>query len=97
MGSDSLSQLCTWVDAAYGIHPDLKIHTGGCMSFGYGMEHCKSSKHKLNTKMSIKAKVVGVSDYLTYKIRIYLSMVAQRYDINHNILLMPFVETKSTT
>ena len=28
MGADSLSQLCTWVDSAYGVHPDLKSHTG---------------------------------------------------------------------
>ena len=31
MGADSLKQLCTWVDAAYGVHPDLKSHIGGCM------------------------------------------------------------------
>ena len=60
MGADSLSQLCTRVDAAYGVHPDLKIHTGGCMSFGYKMVHCQSRKQKLNTKNSTEAKVVGV-------------------------------------
>ena len=50
MVSDILIHLCTWVDAAYGVHPDLKIHTGGFISFGYGMVHCKSSKQKLNTE-----------------------------------------------
>ena len=34
MVSDILRQLCTWVNAAYGVHPELKSHTGGCMSFG---------------------------------------------------------------
>ena len=36
MGAERLIQLCTWVDAAYGVHPDLKSHTGGCVSSGYG-------------------------------------------------------------
>ena len=50
IGEVSLIQLCTWDDAMYVVHPDLKIHTGGCMSFGYGMVHCKSSKQKLDKK-----------------------------------------------
>ena len=64
MGAYILSQLCTWVDATYGVHPDLKIHTGGSMPFGYRMVHCKSIKKKLNTKSSTRSEVVGVSDYL---------------------------------
>ena len=34
MGSENLSQLFPWVDAEYGLHPDLKGHTGGGVSFG---------------------------------------------------------------
>ena len=87
VGEDSLSQLCEWVDDAYGVHPDLKIHTGSCMSFGYGMVHYKSSKQKLNTKSSTEAKVVGVSYYLPYNICICSFMGAQGYDIKQNILV----------
>ena len=36
MGADILSQLCTWVDAAYGAHSDLNIHTGGCLFLDMG-------------------------------------------------------------
>ena len=57
MGEDSLSQFCAWVDAAYGVHPNLKIHTGGCMSFEYVMVYYKFSNHELNKKSC-------VSDYL---------------------------------
>ena len=64
MRAYSLSQLRTWADAAYGVHSDLKIHTGGFMSFGYGVVHCKSRKQKLNTKISTGDELVGVSDYL---------------------------------
>ena len=62
--ADIPSQLCTWVDVTYGVHPDLKIHTGRCMYFGYGMVHFKSRKNKLSTKSSIEDEVVGVSYYL---------------------------------
>ena len=86
MGADRLSQLCTWVDAAYGVHPDLKIHTGGCVSFVYGIVHCKSSKKDIKTKSSTEAKLVGVSDYLPYNIWICLFVGAQGYDIKQNIL-----------
>ena len=36
IGADSLTKLMTWVDAAYGVHRDMKSHTGGAMSFGRG-------------------------------------------------------------
>ena len=64
MGTDSLNQWFTWVDATYGVHPNFESHTGSCMPFVYGMARYNSSKKKLNTKTSTKAEVVGVSDYL---------------------------------
>ena len=86
IGADRLSQLCTWVDTPYGVHPDLKIHTGGCVSFGYRMVHYKSSKQNINTKCSTGAKLAGVSDYVPYSIWICLFMGAQGQDIKQNIL-----------
>ena len=74
IGSDSLSQLFTWVDASYGVNFDLKSHTGDVMSFVYGMAYYKSSKKKINTKISTESKVVGISDYLPYKIWICFPM-----------------------
>ena len=55
MGEDSLSQLCTWVDDAYGVHPDLKIHTGSCVPFKYGMVYCNLRNHKMNKNNSTEA------------------------------------------
>ena len=52
LGADNLKKLRTWVDTSYAVHPDMKSHTGGVMSFGTGSFICKSSKHKLNTKTS---------------------------------------------
>ena len=86
MGADTLSQVCTWFDAAYRLHPNLKIHTDGCMSFGYSMIHCKSIKQTLSTQKSTEAEVVGLSDYLPYNIWFCLSTGAQGYDMEQNIL-----------
>ena len=75
----------TWVDAAYGVHQDMKSHTGGTMLFGQGVVLCKSSKQKLNTKSSTEAELVGASDYLPNTIlwvKMFLS--AQGYDVKEN-------------
>ena len=70
MGADSLNTLyMTWIDAAYAVHPNMRSHTGGCMSMmGTGTLHARSSKKKLNTKSSTEAEVVGLSEYIPYNI-----------------------------
>ena len=62
IGADSLQDMYTWIDAAYGVHEDLKSHTGGNISMGTGLVHQKSSKQKLNVKSSTEAEIVGTSD-----------------------------------
>ena len=86
MVADRISQLFICIDTTYGVKPNLKIHTGGFMSFLYRMVNCKSRKKKLNTKSSTNAKVVSVSDYLPYNIFICLFMGAQGYDTKQTIL-----------
>jgi hypothetical protein len=85
IGADSLGECRTWVDASYAVHPDMKSHTGGVMSFGTGGLVCKSSKQKLNTKSSTEAELVGASDYLPNTIWVKNFMQAQGYDITENI------------
>lgn len=34
LGVDNMTKLRSWVDAAYTLHPDMKSHTGGIISFG---------------------------------------------------------------
>ena len=86
MGVDSLLDLYTWIDAAYAVHPNMRSHTGGCMSFGRGMVHCRSSKQKLNTKSSTEAELVGVSDYLPFNIWLTNFMEGQGYKFVSNKL-----------
>lgn len=81
LGADSLNSFRTWVDASFAVHPDMRSHTGGVISFGNGGVLCKSSKQKLNTKSSTEAELVGASDYLPNTIWVKLFMEAQGHPI----------------
>ena len=86
IGCDNLDVLFTWVDAAYAVHHNMRSHTGGSMSFGWGTIHNKSSKQKLNTKSSTEAEIVGVSDYIPYNIWLVNFLKGQGYELQHNII-----------
>ena len=86
IGADDLGVLHTWIDSSYATHPDMKSHTGGVMSFGTGVIHARSNKHKLNTKSSTEAEVVRVSDYLPFNIWVRMFMEEQGYQLRQNII-----------
>jgi Reverse transcriptase (RNA-dependent DNA polymerase) len=85
LGADDLHSLCTWVDASYTVHPDMRSHTGGMISMGTGTLICKSSKQKLNTKSSTEAELVGASDYVQNTIWSKLFLEAQGHAITSNL------------
>jgi len=85
IGADSLSVIHTWADAAYGVHSDMKSHTGGTLSLGRGTIMCKSTKQKLNTKSSTEAELVGATDYLPNTIWARMFLDAQGYHIIENV------------
>ena len=58
----SLSLMHWWVDAAYGVHPDYRSHSGAVMSFGKGGVISMSCKQKINTKSSTEEELVAVDD-----------------------------------
>ena len=64
LGADDIHTLYTFVDASFAVHEDMKIHTGGVITFRRGGIACKSAKQKLVTKSSTEAELVGASDYL---------------------------------
>ena len=57
----SLTYLYIWIDAAYTIHSNMKIHTGGSISMGYGVLHGNALMQRLNTKISTEAELFGMS------------------------------------
>ena len=86
LGADDMVSLGTWVDAAYAVHPDMRSHTGGVISFGLGGIACKSSKQTLNTKSSTEAEFVGASNYLPNTVWVQMFMAAQGYTIKSGFL-----------
>ena len=86
IGADDLKRLYKWVDAAYAVHPNMRSHTGGSMSMGTGVLHCKSTRQKLNTKSSTEAELVGVSDYIPYNIWLMHFLKHQGFELEVNVL-----------
>jgi hypothetical protein len=84
LGADDMGKMRSWVDAAFAVHPDMKSHTGGVISFGTGGLACKSTKHKLVTKSSTEAETVGASDYLPNTLWVKMFLEAQGYTISEN-------------
>jgi hypothetical protein len=54
--------ILAYIDASYGVHWDMKSHTGVVIGIGQGPVYAKSGTQKLNTKSSTEAELVGVSD-----------------------------------
>ena len=52
IGATNLSEVFTWIDAAYAVHTNMRSHTRGEISMGYVILHGKSSKQKINVKSS---------------------------------------------
>ena len=76
----------TFIDVAYGVHMDMKSHTGGAMTFGTGVISSKSLKQKLNVKSSTEGEVVGMSDYVAFPIWFRYLLEEQGYSVTENIV-----------
>jgi hypothetical protein len=86
LGADDIGSFRTWVDASYAVHPDMRSHTGGVISFGTGGILCKSTKQKINTKSSTEAELVGASDYLPNALWTKMFLEAQGHTVTECFL-----------
>jgi hypothetical protein len=86
LSADSMTLPRWWVDAAYAVHHDCKGHTGAGMSLGRGMAMSYSWKHKINTKSSTEAEIVGVDDSLAYILWARYFLEEQGYDMEPSLL-----------
>ena len=75
-----------WMDAEYMVHPNMRNHAGGAMSFGIGIMHKKLSKQKLNNKISRESELVGMDEYFTYNILLMIILEEQGYKIEDNMI-----------
>ena len=93
LSADDLHIIKWFVDAAFAVHPDFKSHTGGIMTYGRGAAQSLSRKHKINTRSSTEAELVGADDASQPILWTKLFMEAQGYAIHKNIL---YQDNKST-
>ena len=73
IGIDDFSRMATFVDALFAVHPNMRSHIGGTITFGVGVFILESQMQKLNTKSSTDAEIVGASGILpvySWKIRV---------------------------
>ncbi len=82
LSAENLNVIKWWVDASYGVHHDMRSHTGGAMSMGTGAVYSTSKKQKLNTKSSTEAELVGVDDVLPQALWTKYFMEAQGYGVS---------------
>ena len=86
IGATSLTELYTYIDAAFTVHDNMQSHTGGAISMGYGIVHGKSSMQKINTKSLTEAELVGISEYIPYNLWLLHFLDAQGYGIKDNVV-----------
>ena len=60
--ADKMLAVLAYVDSSYGVHSDLRSHTGVVIGLGRGPVYAKSSTQKINTKSSTESELVGLSD-----------------------------------
>ena len=73
--------IMAFIDASFGVHHDMKSHTGICVIIGHGLIYGKSSKQHLNSKSSTEAELIGVSDGLNPILWVRSFLISQGYSI----------------
>ena len=84
IGIDRLDTMLTFVDSSHAVHPDMRGHTGGLITFGTGILSPRSSKQKMNSRSSNETEVIGNSEYLPTNIWHEHFLEAQGYPIKYN-------------
>jgi Reverse transcriptase (RNA-dependent DNA polymerase) len=54
-------KITTFIDASFATHPNMRSHSGVCISLGRGAYYSKSTAQKLNTTSSCEAELVALS------------------------------------
>jgi hypothetical protein len=86
LSANSLHNVQWWVDTSYAVHPNMKSHTGGAMSLGWGIIYGTSKRQKLNTKSLTESELVGADDVLPQMLWTLYFLEAQGYKIDDNLL-----------
>jgi hypothetical protein len=93
LSADGSGAIQWWVDASYGVHADMKGHTGGTMSMGKGSIYSTSSGQKLVARSSTENELIGVHDVMPQVLWTAYFMKAQGHEVVDNVL---YQDNKST-
>jgi hypothetical protein len=86
LGADDMGRMRSWVNASFAVHPGMRSHTGGVISFGRGGLVCKSMKQKSVELSSTGAELVGASNYLPITLWVKQFLEAQGHHIHESFL-----------
>ena len=62
---DDTKHIKWWVDGSYGVHDNMRSHTGVIMSMRKGIMYYTSHKQELNIKISTYMELVATDDVMT--------------------------------
>jgi hypothetical protein len=77
LNSSMYQRVIASIDASYGVHEDMRGHSGYAITLGGGVVQCGSTKQKLNVKSSAECELVAVSDGLSSVIKVQNILEAQ--------------------
>jgi hypothetical protein len=75
-----------YIDAAFGVHKDLKSRTGAIMLLGKGVVSSVSTKQKVNSRSSTEAEFIAVDDIISKLLWTKLFLENQGMEIVENII-----------
>jgi len=93
LGAGSSGVLNWFVDASFGVHSNMRGHTGGGLTLGRGFPIVSSTKQKLNTRSSTESELVGVDDMMPSILWTRYFLKAQGHEVSDNVI---FQDNKST-
>jgi Reverse transcriptase (RNA-dependent DNA polymerase) len=86
LSCDGSQNILWYIDAAFGVHNDMKSHTGATMTLGDGAIQSYSIKQKINTRSSTEAELVSIDDVISKIVWTKLFLEAQGFQVKENII-----------
>jgi hypothetical protein len=84
--ADSVPVPKWYVDGSHATHPNMRGHTGGCMTLGKGMPINSSTKQKINTRSSTETELVAADDFMPIILWTNYFLEAQGYGHQDTVL-----------
>ena len=58
--AESMGTILWWINAAYSVNLDLKVHSGGMILLKESVADSKSSRHRINSRSSTESDIIGL-------------------------------------